>query len=36
MKFMLLQDYAPTEGAAEFIGAWSPVMRRRTSSSSAR
>jgi hypothetical protein len=24
MKFMLLQDYAPTEGAAEFIGAWSP------------
>ncbi len=24
MKFMLLQDYAPTEVAAEFIGAWSP------------
>ena len=24
MRFMLLQDYAPTEGAAEFIGAWSP------------
>ena len=24
MKFMLLQDYAPTESAAEFIGAWSP------------
>lgn len=22
MKFMLLQDYAPTENAAEFIGAW--------------
>jgi hypothetical protein len=24
MKFMLLQDYAPTEGAAAFIGAWAP------------
>ncbi len=24
MKFMLLQDYAPSEGAAEFIGAWAP------------
>lgn len=36
MKFMLLQDYAPTEGAAEFIGAWSPEDARRTSSSSAR
>jgi hypothetical protein len=23
MKFMSLQDYAPTEGAAAFIGAWS-------------
>ena len=24
MKFMLLQDYAPTEVATEFIGAWAP------------
>jgi hypothetical protein len=24
MKFMLLQDYAPSEGATEFIGAWPP------------
>ena len=24
MRFMLLQDYAPTEVATEFIGAWSP------------
>jgi hypothetical protein len=24
MKFMLLQDYAPTENAMEFIGAWAP------------
>ena len=24
MKFMLLQDYAPTEVAQEFIGAWAP------------
>ncbi len=24
MKFMLLQDYAPTENATEFIGAWAP------------
>ncbi len=24
MKFMLLQDYAPTETATEFIGAWAP------------
>jgi hypothetical protein len=24
MKFMLLQDYAPSEGATEFIGAWAP------------
>jgi hypothetical protein len=24
MKFMLLQDYAPTEVAQEFIGTWAP------------
>jgi hypothetical protein len=24
MRFMLLQDYAPTEVATEFIGAWPP------------
>lgn len=24
MKFMLLQDYVPSEGATEFIGAWAP------------
>ncbi len=24
MRFMLLQDYAPTEVATEFIGAWAP------------
>ena len=34
MRFMLLQDYAPTEVATEFIGAWAPEDARRTSSSS--
>jgi hypothetical protein len=24
MKFMLLQDYAPTEVSSEFLGAWAP------------
>jgi hypothetical protein len=24
MRFMLLQDYAPTEATREFIGAWAP------------